>query len=262
MLLRGVVLLGLVAVLAGCGGKHHAAETTTSPATTTGKTIPLRVYFYRGAALVPTVVHVPQTQAVGASALESLLAGPPSGYTTALPADTQLLGLSIVGGIATARFDSGLAGLSRTGQAQLVYTLTQFSTVQGVEAQAGSAPLTFQDGADVPLTGPATRDDFADLTPLAPIFVSTPQRDSTVSSPVRAGGTADVPEATIQVDVWSGSRKLSTRTITASSGSGDRGIWHATFVLPPGPARLDFYEPSQENGAHLHETVVSLTVDS
>jgi Immunoglobulin-like domain of bacterial spore germination/Sporulation and spore germination len=262
VLLRGVVLLGCVALLAGCGGKQHAAQTTTSQTTTTAKTIPLAVYFYRGAALVPTVVHVPQTQAVGTSAIESLLAGPPSGYTTALPAHAQLLGLSIVGGIATARFDSSLAGLPRTGQAQLVYTLTQFASVRGVEAQAGSAPLTFQDGSDLPLTVPATRDDFADLTPLAPIFVSAPLRDSTVSSPVQASGTANVPEATIQVDVWSGSRKLATRTITATLGSPNRGTWKSTFVLPPGPARLDFYEPSQENGAHLHETVVNLTVGS
>jgi Immunoglobulin-like domain of bacterial spore germination/Sporulation and spore germination len=250
---RVAAILVVAALLAGCGGKHHAA----APAK---PTTALEVYFYRGAALVPTVVHVPQTQAVGTAALGALLAGPPSGYTTALPAHAQLQALSIVDDIATAQFDSSLAGLPRTGQAQIVYTLTQFRTVHGVEASVGAAPLQFQDGAGQALNRPVTRDDFVDLTPLAPIFVAAPARDSTVASPVHARGTSDVFEGTMQVDVYSGGTKIATRTITATAGSGTRGTWQATFTLPPGPALLDFYEPSQENGAHLHETVVDFTV--
>jgi Sporulation and spore germination/Immunoglobulin-like domain of bacterial spore germination len=242
------VAIALLAV--GCGGKHHAAAPTIS----------LRVYFYKGAALVPTVVHVPQTQAVATSAVEALLSGPPAGYTTALPSGAGLESLSVVGGIATAHFDSSLAGLKRTGQGQLVYTLTQFRTVHGVEADAGSRALAFQGGNDATLPGPATRDDFVDLTPQSPIFVASPLRDSTVSSPVHANGTSDVFEATMQVDTWSGNKKLSSRTITATSGTGTRGTWKATFALPSGPARLDFYEVSQENGSHLHETVVHVNV--
>jgi hypothetical protein len=243
-------LLAVAALLAGCGGRQHAATPT----------IQLQVYFYRGAALVPTVVNVPKTEAVGAAALEQLLAGPPAGYTSALPVHATLHALSILAGTADARFDESLADLPRTGQAQIVYTLTQFRTVHAVEAFAGQRPIAFQDGGEHPLAAPATRNDFVDLTAQAPIFVADPARGSTVTSPVHAHGTSDVFEATMQVDVWSGSQKLATRTITATSGTGTRGTWQATFALPPGPARLDFYAPSQENGARLDETVVDLNV--
>ncbi len=110
------------------------------------------------------------------------------------------------------------------------------------------------------LERPATSDDFADLTAEAPIFVESPARDSIVSSPVRAAGTANVFEATFQVEVWSGDRKLRTQTITASAGTGTRGTWSATIDVPPGPARLVFYEPSAEDGRPLHATVVYLKV--
>jgi hypothetical protein len=254
--LRAVFLLGIVILLAGCGSKHHAATTTAT--TTTATT--LNVYFYRNAALVPAVVQVPQTQAVGTAALEALLAGPPSGYTSALPTGGQLNALSIVDGTATAHFNAAMAGLTRSAQAQVVYTLTQFGTVHGVEATAGANPVVFEGGNDLPLTAPATRDDFVDLTALAPIFVAAPLRDSTVSGPVVAQGTADVFEGTLQVDVYSGGKKLATETITATSGTGTRGTWHTVLTVPPGAARLAFYEPSAEDGSHLHETDVSVTV--
>jgi hypothetical protein len=77
---------------------------------------------------------------------------------------------------------------------------------------------------------------------------------------VHASGTADVFEGTLAVDVWSGGKVLRTQTIQATSGTGTRGTWSATFDLPPGPARLVFYEPSAENGSHLHTAEVDLTV--
>ena len=57
-------------------------------------------------------------------------------------------------------------------------------------------------------------------------------------------------------EIWSGGKLLRTQTITASSGTGTRGTWSATFDLPPGPAKLVFYEPSAENGQPLHQTTV------
>ena len=232
MRLRALLFLAVAAVLAGCGGSRHAAPS-----------VALQTWFYRGAALVPVVVHVPQTKAVATTAVESLLAGPPQGYRTAVPSGTQLQSLAIAGGTASAQLAPST--LAREAQAQLVYTLTQFRSVKRVELSGTPA---------------VTRDDYVDLTPAAPIFVASPLRGSTVTSPVRASGTSDVFEGTMQVDVYSGGRKLRTQTVTATSGSGTRGTWKATFALPPGPARLDFYEPSAENGSKLHETIVDLTV--
>ena len=183
-------------------------------------------------------MHVPETQAVASAAIGALLAGPPAGYQTAIPAGVRLESVAVANGIATAHFSGAVS--SHTAQGQIVYTLTQFPTI------------TSSDGS--------TRADFADLTPAGAIFIAEPKRDSTVSSPVRVSGTADVFEGTLAVDVWSGGKLLRTQTIQATSGTGTRGTWSATLDLPPGAAKLEFYEPSAENGSHLHAADIDLTV--
>lgn len=232
---RIAVLVLTAALLAGCGVKSSPRQTTTA---TTAPQLTLKVYFYRGNALVPVTVTVPQTLAVATAALSKLLAGPPPGYQSAVPPNIRLESLAVSKGDASARFSA--SGFSYSAEGQIVYTLTQFPTITSVDG--------------------STRDDFVDLTPAALIYVAAPERDSTVASPVNASGTADVFEGTFAVDVWSGGKKLRTQTITATSGSGMRGTWSATIDLPPGPARLVFYAPSQENGAPLDETEVDLTV--
>jgi hypothetical protein len=127
-----------------------------------------------------------------------------------------------------------------------VYTLSQFPTITSV------------DGG--PFQTPARRVDYNDLTPEAPIFVAEPQRDSSVSSPLHASGTADVFEGTLAVDVWSNGKRLRTQSIQATSGTGTRGTWSARIEMPAGPAKLVFYEPSAENGSQLHATTVDLSV--
>jgi hypothetical protein len=234
---RVAFVVAVAALLTGCGGKNTASTTTGE---TTGPQVALKVYFYRGNALVPVTIHVPGTQAVASAAIGALLAGPPAGYETAIPKGGQLDSVAVSNGVATVHFSANLDGLPRTGQGQILYTLTQFPTITSVDG--------------------ATRDDFADLTPAAAIFVAEPKRDSAVSSPVRASGTADVFEGTFAVDVWSGGKLLRTQTIQATSGTGTRGTWSAMIDLPPGPAKLKFYEPSAENGSHLHTAEIDLTV--
>jgi hypothetical protein len=237
---RTIFALFFCAVLAGCGSGHHTA-TTTGPAHGT-KT--LQLWFLRGNELSPVRVSVPDSTAIATAALERLLTGPPAGYRTAIPRGTQLESIAVSGGRASIRLST--RQLSHSAEGQIVFTLTQFATVSAV------------DGG--PLAAPAGRGDFADLTARAPIFVASPERDSAVSSPVRAHGTADVFEGTLAVDVWSGGSRVRTQTIQATSGSGTRGTWSASIRVPPGPARLVFYEPSAENGARLHATTVLLTV--
>jgi hypothetical protein len=98
------------------------------------------------------------------------------------------------------------------------------------------------------------------MTRDAPIFVATPERDSTVTSPVRFAGTAIATEATLVLEAWSANRRLVRRTITASAGAPERGRWDTTVALPPGPVNVILYEPSLENGTRLHTTELSLTV--
>ena len=232
---RIVVLVLATGLLAGCGGKNTPHTTMTG---TKAAQMALKVYFYRGNALVPVTVRVPHTEAVATAAVSALLAGPPHGYESAIPTGVSLESVAISNGTATVHLSS--TELSHAGLGQIVYTLASFPTITSVDG--------------------ATRDDFADLTSNAAIFVAEPLRDSTVPAPVHASGTADVFEGTLAVDVWSGGKLLRTQTIQATSGTGTRGTWSASIDLPPGPAKLEFYEPSAENGSHLHTAEVDLTV--
>jgi Sporulation and spore germination/Immunoglobulin-like domain of bacterial spore germination len=260
---RRLALLAAVAVaLAGCGGSDSTPTTATTAATgaTTRAQTTVRTFFYRDSALVPVAAGVPETRAVAQAALEQLLAGPPDGYVTTIPAGARLTGVSIADGVATAAFSSELGSSARTAQAQIVSTLMQFPTVHGVKLEVAGKPVSLQDGSGTDIEGPATGADYVDLTALAPIFVRVPARDSTVSSPVHAAGTADVFEATFVVETWSGGKRVGTKTITATSGSGTRGTWTATLSVPNGDVKLLFYEPSAKDGSPLHETVVLLHV--
>ncbi len=244
------------ALLAGCGG-GSPSTTGTAPHAASAT---LRAYFFRGPGLVPVAVTVPRTAAVGTAALGALLAGPPPGYWTALPAGIRLEKLTVSGGVATASFSAGIERLPRTAQGQIVYTLTQFPSVRGVEALSGTRRIALEDGAERRLARPATRLDFVDLTPDALIYVEEPRRDSTVTSPVRARGTADTFEGSFAAEAYVDGKLVAGRAIQASAGSGTRGTWRATFDLPPGEGTLVFYEPSAENGARLHTTVVHVRV--
>lgn len=263
---RRLAILGAVALaLAGCGGDRgsgtsSSAAATTTTATTTAQTS-IEAFFYRGSALVPATVRVPETEAVARAALEALLDGPPAGYDTAVPAGVQVEDVAIdSGGVATARFSRELGDPPRAVQGQIVGTLTQFPTVHGVVIEVGGNAVTLQDGSGEDLAQPATAADYGDLTSDAFIFVRTPVRDSTVSSPVHAAGTANVFEATFQIEVWSSGKLIDTKTVTATSGSGTRGTWSTTLDLPSGDVRLLFFEPSAEDGSHLHPTEVLLHV--
>jgi hypothetical protein len=239
------VLLAAAAVAGALlvrGRGEHGSTTTTAAMT------PVRAYFYWRSGLVPVRTLVPRTPAIGTAAIDALLAGPPSGYETEIPAGTRLLSLAIANGTATATLSPSSATAARTARAQLVYTLTQFPTVRRVVLVAGAGRRS------------ATRADYADLTPSAPIFVEAPRRDSTVSSPIRASGTAVVFEATLVMDVRSGGKLVTRKTITASRGGPYRGTWSTTADLPPGDYELVFYEPSAENGQPLHSTTVPITV--
>jgi hypothetical protein len=221
----------------------------------------VEAYFYRGAGLVPVVVRVPKTAAVATAALEALLAGPPHGYSTAIPAGTKFKQLTVMG-FATVDFSGEFAGAPRTAQAQIVYTLTQFPTVKGVAIHAAGSPVKLSNGAGSTAYTPASRGAYVDLTPDAPIFVETPKRDSTISSPVEVSGTATVFEATFALEVRAGGKLLETHTITASAGAPDRGTFTKTLDLAPGRYELVFYEPSAADGSHLHTTTVEITVAS
>jgi hypothetical protein len=240
-----VLALGLLLALAagGCGGDGENGSTTTTaattpPATTTApaETTALRVYFLRDGKVAAVGRTVPSTQAVAAAALAQLSAGPTAQERRSLGLSSAVSGgfsdVSVSDGVAR---PEGAGDLSQAGLAQVVYTLTQFPGVKAVEI--GGSRLT--------------RADFEDLTPA--ILVESPLPFETVSSPLRATGTANTFEATFNYELTDADGEPVAKSfVTATSGSGTRGTFDFTapfHVERPGSGELVVFEISAEDGS-------------
>lgn len=184
----------VVLLLAACGGDDadpagrsaRAPSTATTPTTPPATTAPpatavpravtAEAFFVRGERVAPAVREV-TPPAVARGAMLALLQGPePSeeagGMSTAIPAATELLGLRIVDGVAevdlSGAFASGGGSLSMlTRVAQVVYTLTGFSTVRSVRFLIDGRRVDSIGGEGVIVDHPLTRADLADQAPAA-----------------------------------------------------------------------------------------------
>jgi hypothetical protein len=216
-----VTLLALLA--AGCGS-GSTAEPPTTTATVPVPSTPLTVFRLRRGILRPVVVRVPRTSAVAAAALDAL----------GLPA-----GVTIDNGTATV----DLAKVTDAEAAEIVFTLTQFPTIDRVDV-AGRTGLT--------------RRDFESYVP--PILVETPPPGATVASTFHVSGTASVFEATLVVRLVRNGRELTRRSVMASEGAPGRGSFDSTFHATPGPLVVQAFSPSAVDGSPQHEVDVAVTV--
>lgn len=203
------------------------------------------------------------------AAVTELLKGPsPSessnGWGTAIPAGTELLGIDLDDGVATvdlsSEFESGGGSLSvRMRLAQLVYTLTEFQTIQSVSLEIDGEPVTTFSSEGIVLDGPMTRSDFEDL--VAPIIVRSPIPGQRVTSPVRISGNANVFEANVSIRILVGDEVVAETFTTATCGTGCRGTYmkNVGFQLPEEvQGIIQVFESSAEDGSPLH--VVSVPV--
>ena len=187
-----------------------------------------------------------------------------NGWGTAIPAGVELLGLEVANGVATvdlsSEFESGGGSLSaRLRLAQLVYTLTEFQTVQSVALEIEGRPATTFSSEGIVLDGPMTRADFEDL--MAPIIVETPIAGQRVTSPVQISGNANVFEANVSIEILIGDEAAAATFVTATCGTGCRGTYskNVRFQVPEEvEAVIRVFESSAENGAPIH--VVSVPV--
>ena len=286
----GVLLaapLLLVALLAGCGsdGDDGASSTTTAvtPATTTTSAGPgattttvaaggeadVLVYFTRDEK-VATGGEAVATPAVARGALEALLAGPDgveagAGLATAIPGGVELLGVDISGGTATvdlsSDFGSGGGSLSmQLRVAQVVFTLTQFDSVDEVDVHLDGEAVDGIGGEGVP-SEDLTRADFEDLTPL--ILVESPVPGETVSSPVRLRGLSNTFEANVRFTVTaSDGTVLADGHTTATAGTGTWGTFSVDVPLdgsPTGAGTVTAFEDSAEDGSPVNVYDVPVT---
>jgi sporulation and spore germination protein/immunoglobulin-like protein involved in spore germination len=240
-------------------------QTATPPASPAGTMI-VRAYFVLGGepgtvGLVPVLREVPKTTAVATTAMKSLLAGPTSkessdrSITSAIPDGTRLLGLSVKNGVATVdlstEYDSGGGTTSMQYRlAQVVYTLTQFSTVKSVVFQIEGETVTVFGGEGIVLDGPQARADYYDQLPS--IFVDRPAFGAAFASGGHVAGNANVFEATFRVAVLDASGKsLVDRQVMATCGSGCRGTFDVTLQYKVSKGQwgtLHAYNPSAKDG--------------
>ena len=250
-ILGGVALA--VLALAGCGDDGSTSGTGTSPTqppvtsvetggggsltvgtgtTPTAETTGYQVWFTKGDMLAPTWVEGEKTLGVLTESMKLLLAGPPAGFETTIPAGTEVRDLGFANGTATldlsSQFAEGTVDRLRVGQ--VLYTLTQVPTVKRVVLTVEGEPVP---GAppNPQKPGPA----YEEILPA--IVVNRPSGLDPVKSPLTVSGTADVFEANVTIKVLdeSGEELVSTFT-TATCGTGCRGTFakRVEFEAEPG----------------------------
>ena len=277
-LMGALAAAALVVALTGCGGDDEATDTTTTvaPATTTTgepttdeptttteeEASEVRAYFMRGEEVGP-VAREARGVDVAHDAMEGLLGGPTPeeveiGLTTSIPNGTSLLDLDVDDGLATVDlsgdFASGGGTLSMTSRvAQVVFTLTQFPTIDEVAFRLDGEPVEALGGEGIPLDEPQSRADWEDLSPA--ILVESPLPFAEVTSPLRVSGTANTFEAVFQLNVVDGAGAIVyDEHQMATSGTGTRGTFDvtATFeVTRPGQGAVIAFVYSPKDGSRI-----------
>ena len=228
------------------------------------------MYFLRDEKVGPTRRTVPQTQTPAKAAVDALLQGPTdadhtAGLSTSIPAGTKLNNVTIDQGTATvdlsSTFASGGGSSSMQGRvAQVVYTLTQFSTVTAVLFELDGQPATTLGGEGLVLDHPQTRADWESFTPA--ILVESPLPGDAINSPVHVIGTANTFEATFQIRITdSTGAKLYDHNAMATSGTGTRGTFDESVAFSTthhGAGTLTVYELSAKDGSEVN--IVSIPV--
>ncbi len=259
----------------GSGGGSATTE-DFSPTTTSdvsGQPIQVSVYFTRSEKIGAAHRQIPYTKEVAKAAVEQLLKGPnvqekEVGMFTAVPDGTLFLGVSVADKVATVdlskEFESGGGTLSMSLRlAQVVYTLTQFPSVEKVQFRLDGKPVEVFGGEGLILDHPVGRADYEELTPA--ILVEAPTVGDTVKSPMRVWGTANTFEASFILDItdWDGKVKVH-QPIQATSGTGTRGTFDVTVpfqwdLYPRGT--LLVYEASAKDGKPINVVEIPLTFE-
>ena len=263
--------VAVTATATATSGTLPPPSPATSPSEQAG-TLTVQVWFTSGEHLFESVRTQGATLAVGRAALIALLAGPTAkeraaGVGTSIPNGTSLLDLNIQDGVATVNlggsFDDGRGSLSeRMRLAQVVYTITQFPTVQGVDFQLDGAPVTAFSGQGIVLDRPQTRADYEDVLPA--IVVDSPRVGSTVTNPVSITGTANVFEATVSFQILDeNGTMLTDGATTATCGTGCRGAYTISaeyHVDHTQPGTVVVFESSAKDGSMVNVVKIPVTL--
>lgn len=243
---------------------------TPGPTPTAQRTLTVALYFLRQEKLAVARRAVGETPRIGTAALQELLAGPTDqeisfGLSTEIPPGTRLNDLAIADGVATvdlsADFAAGGGSFSMQARvAQVVFTLTQFSSVRAVRFRLDGQPVSAIGGEGVVVEPPPSRADFEDLLPL--IFVEVPGPGEAVTSPLRVAGSANTFEAMFMVRLSTAEGAvLYEEPAMVTSGSGTRGTFDLTIpfvVSQPVDGILRLWEYSAKDGSEVNIVEIPL----
>jgi hypothetical protein len=238
------------------------------------------VYFLRDEEIATGEARTAEPPAVLEGALSALLAGPTGfeqglGMGSEIPAGTELLGVQVIDGVAfvdlSGAFESGGGSLSMTARlAQVVYTATQFPTVEGVRILLDGALADTLGGEGLVIDAPVARSAFefgGEFDTLAPqILPEEPRPGATVTSPLRVHGSSNTFEAMLALEIVAlGGQTIVPQTnVMATSGTGTRGTFDVTLSFdaqPEGPATLRLFELSARDGSRVNVVEVPLTIE-
>ena len=238
-----------------------------------GRKLTFEVWFVRGGKLFVTKRTEPFNVAVGKLSLDALQHGPSAselvaGVTTEVPlplADAggppgDFIGASLTitalaSGIAMVdveppgpAFQQGTPAI-RLEKAQIVYTLTQYSTINKVTFRSIDTNLY-------------TRASFDDLLPA--ILVEGPVIGQRIPNPVTVSGKANVFEATVSLRILDENGKTVANTFTtATCGTGCRGDYSVSVpysVDHEQQGTVEVYESSAKDGSAINVVDIPVTL--
>ena len=232
-------------------------STTATPSTTTSTvtSVPsveqyVRVYFMiddvaegLGPFVRPVIRQIKPTLEVARAAVNELIAGPTPDETAGtpaihggLPTGTQLLGLTIGDGMARVDLSEEIEDVGGTfGEtavlAQLVFTLTQFETVDEVVLMIEGEAVEFYGGHGMEVAPSIDREYFFGSGIVPDILIDSPAWFARAESPLTVTGIGRLFEATANWALYDNDGlQLAEGFTTASTGGPEWGTF--AFAIP------------------------------
>ena len=221
-----------------------------------------------GPHLVPVERDVDQTVAVAEAAVTALLDGPTDPEAAAVPAlsssipdGVTLNGITIDDGLATvdlsAGFEAGGGSFAMfTRLAQVVFTVTQFDTVDGLALELDGSPVTVFSSEGLDITPPVDRSWFDGTGVLPPVFVDAPRYGGTFDA--RLLGTSRT--AAFSVEILDGDGRLLGAGAVTVDPDGGQALFDVTvpYVSLVEQFGIVLVEDVDDRAASLREYAVTL----
>jgi germination protein M len=230
------------------------------------------VYLVRGEEIGVASRAIAGTPEVATGALNELMTGLTPyehdlGLNTEIPEGSRLLDVALQddGTLIvdlSSDFEAGGGSFSMQMRlAQVVFTATQFDTIDRVQLRIEGQDVDAIGGEGVMVDQPLTREDFEDLSPA--ILIESPTPGEVVTSPIQLRGTSNTFEANMQIEIFDAAgNELYRDFATATSGTGTRGTFDLSIdvdIQTEGFGQIIMFESSAQDGSRIN--IVEIPVD-